>query len=112
MPDNTVFNGTGQEQMPLKFKVTIRDHEPTYGIAATADVRINDILTVRNVKIKPDDYGYTVTMPRTKTLRTGMFKDSVFFADISMKEAFDKAVKEAHQKYLIDHGYIVVRQIK
>lgn len=45
---------------------------------ANADVNVAGIMTIRNVKIKQDDYGLTVTMPRTKMPHTEQYKDSVY----------------------------------
>ena len=45
------------------------------------------MMTIRNVKIKEDDYGLTVTMPRTKVPHAEQYKDSVYFADKSMKQS-------------------------
>ena len=56
------------------------------------------MMTIRNVKIKQDDYGLTVTMPRTKVPHTEQYKDSVYFADKSMKQKFDMAVETAYQE--------------
>lgn len=58
-------------------------------------------MTIRNVKIKEDDYGLTVTMPRTKMPHTDEYKDSVFFTDKSLKEQFDQIVQKAYQDSII-----------
>lgn len=67
-------------------------------VLANADVNVAGIMTIRNVKIKQDDYGLTVTMPRTKMPHTEQYKDSVYFADKSMKQQFDMAVETAYQE--------------
>ena len=59
------------------------------------------MMTIRNVKIKEDDYGLTVTMPRTKMPHTEQYKDSVYFADKSMKQQFDQAVEKAYQDNIL-----------
>ncbi len=106
MPDNPTNNMAGQVSQPLAFDVKIKVYHPTQGVEAIADVKVNGILTIRNVKVKQDDYGYTATMPRTKMNGTEQYKDSVFFEEKSMKEAFDRAVGNAYHQYLIDRGII------
>lgn len=56
------------------------------GVLALADVKIGDFMTIRNVRIKEDDYGLTVAMPKTKTGANEQYKDAVFFADRGIKE--------------------------
>ena len=53
---------------------------------ANADVNVAGIMTIRNVKIKQDDYGLTVTMPRTKMPHT---------------EQFDMAVETSYQESVL-----------
>ena len=72
-------------------------HKPERGVLASADVKIGGFMTIRNVRIKEDDYGLTVSMPRTKMPQTDQYKDSVFFADRSMKEQFDQIILNAYQ---------------
>lgn len=85
----------------LKMEAFIKEQNPERGVLATADVKIGDIMTIRNVKIKEDDYGLTVTMPRTKMPHTDEYKDSVFFTDKSLKEQFDQIVQKAYQDSII-----------
>lgn len=85
----------------VPFKVTITEHNPERGVLANADVNVAGIMTIRNVKIKQDDYGLTVTMPRTKMPHTEQYKDSVYFADKSMKQQFDMAVETAYQESVL-----------
>ena len=85
----------------LKMEAFIKEQNPERGVLATADVKIGDIMTIRNVKIKEDDYGLTVTMPRTKMPHTDEYKDSVFFADKSLKEQFDQIVQKAYQDSIL-----------
>ena len=91
-------NNTENMEQQVPFEVTITEHNPERGVLANADVKVAGIMTIRNVKIKQDDYGLTVTMPRTKMPQTEQYKDSVYFADKSMKQQFDMAVETAYQE--------------
>lgn len=97
--DNAENMENTEQQVP--FEVTITEHNPERGVLATADVKVGNMMTIRNVKIKEDDYGLTVTMPRTKMPHTEQYKDSVYFADKSMKQQFDQAVEKAYQDYVL-----------
>ena len=103
MPRNaaTQNNNTENMEQHVPFKVTITEHNPERGVLANADVNVAGIMTIRNVKIKQDDYGITVTMPRTKMPNTEQYKDSVYFADKSMKQQFDMAVETAYQESVL-----------
>ena len=103
MPRNaaTQNNNTENMEQQVPFKVTITEHDPERGVLANADVNVAGIMTIRNVKIKQDDYGLTVTMPRTKVPHTEQYKDSVYFADKSMKQKFDQAVEKAYQESIL-----------
>lgn len=92
-------NQTMEQQVP--FEVTIKEHNPERGVLANADVKVAGVMTIRNVKIKEDDYGITVTMPRTKIPHTDEYKDSVYFADKSMKQLFDQTVENAYQQSMV-----------
>lgn len=81
----------------LKMEASIAEYDPERGVLACVNVKIGDIMTIRNVKIKEDDYGLTVSMPRTKMPHTDQYRDSVFFADKDMKEQFDRIVQKAYQ---------------
>ena len=94
--ENTNTAEPMEQQVP--FEVTITEHNPERGVLATADVKVGNMMTIRNVKIKEDDYGLTVTMPRTKVPHAEQYKDSVYFADKSMKQQFDMAVETAYQE--------------
>ena len=94
-------NNTENMEQLVPFKVTITEHNPERGVLANADVNVAGIMTIRNVKIKQDDYGLTVTMPRTKMPHTEQYKDSVYFADKSMKQQFDMAVETAYQESVL-----------
>lgn len=106
MPRTTNQNRTQKTETEnsreqLKMEAFIKEQNPERGVLATADVRIGDIMTIRNVKIKEDDYGLTVTMPRTRMPHTDEYKDSVFFADKSLKEQFDQIVQKACQDSIL-----------
>ena len=94
---STQENAQGSMAANDLFKVRIMEHGPERGVRAIADVQVGDFMTIRNVRIKEDDYGLTVNMPRTKMAHTEQYKDSVFFSDKSMKDAFDQAVKDAYE---------------
>ena len=66
-------NNTENMEQQVPFKVTITEHNPERGVLANADVNVAGIMTIRNVKIKQDDYGLTVTMPRTKMPHTEQY---------------------------------------
>lgn len=97
MPESTAANSMEQ----WKMEAVIKEFNPERGILATADVKVGDIMTIRNVKIKEDDYGLTVIMPRTKMSHTEQYKDSVFFADKGLKERFDQTVQKAYQDRIL-----------
>ena len=97
--ENTGNTENMEQQVP--FQVTITEHNPERGVLANADVKVAGMMTIRNVKIKQDDYGLTVTMPRTKMPHTEQYKDSVYFADKSMKQQFDQAVETAYQESVL-----------
>ena len=99
--NNTQGNSAASSVEQLKMEAVIREHNPERGVLAAADVKIGDIMTICNVKIKEDDYGLTVTMPRTKMPHTEQYKDSVFFADKGLKEQFDQIVQKAYQDSIL-----------
>lgn len=105
MPRNAAtqvkINNTENMEQQVPFEVTITEHNPERGVLANADVKVAGMMTIRNVKIKQDDYGLTVTMPRTKVPHTEQYKDSVYFADKSMKQQFDQEVENAYQKSVL-----------
>lgn len=96
--EGVTVTAEGQESRP-PYTVSIRGRSYESGVYATADVRVGDLLTIRNVKIKQDDYGFTVTMPRTKMSGDTGYKDSVYFTDRGMKEKFDQSVVQACREY-------------
>ena len=97
--ENTNTAEPMEQQVP--FEATITEHNPERGVLATADVKVGNMMTIRNVKIKEDDYGLTVTMPRTKVPQAEQYKASVYFADKSMKQQFDQAVEKAYQENVL-----------
>ena len=87
-------NGTA---MLPEMQVQFTQFNPDKDIIAIADVKIGNLLTVRNVKVKEDDYGYNVVMPKTQMKEDGKYKDSVYFTDRAVKEQFDEAVRAAYK---------------
>ena len=102
MPRNAVTQGNEENNQSMEqqvpFEAIITEHNPERGVLANADVKVAGVMTIRNVKIKEDDYGITVTMPRTKMPHTDQYKDSVYFADKSLKQLFDQTVENAYQQ--------------
>lgn len=82
----------------MQMEATITKTQPEKG--ALADVKIGDFMTIRNVRIKEDDYGLTVAMPKTKTGANEQYKDAVFFADRGIKEKFDQTVQKAYETFM------------
>ena len=96
-------NNQSMEQVP--FEVTIKEHHPERGVLANADVKVAGILTIRNVKIKKDDYDNTVVMPRIRCPHSEQYQDSVYFTDKSLKEQFDQSVRDAYK-----HSILMVQE--
>ena len=84
----------------MQMEAAITKTQPEKGVLALADVKIGDFMTIRNVRIKEDDYGLTVAMPKTKAGANEQYRDAVFFADRGTKEKFDQ-IGDAD---LIDHA--------
>lgn len=82
----------------MQMEAAITKTQPEKG--ALADVKIGDFMTIRNVRIKEDDYGLTVAMPKTKTGANEQYKDAVFFADRGIKEKFDQTVQKAYETFM------------
>ena len=99
--NNTQGNTAGSSMEQLQMEAVIMEHNPERGVLASADVKIGGFMTIRNVRIKEDDYGLTVSMPRTKIPQTDQYKDSVYFADRSMKEQFDQIILNAYQNSVL-----------
>lgn len=91
---------TGELQSGLPMTVQIHSDAPVEDVVATADVTLGDVCTIRNVKIKEDDYGLKVVMPRTRMPDTGRFKDACYFHSAELREQFDAAVKDAYRQTL------------
>lgn len=90
-----------QPDQELTLDIQITDFDPENSdIVATADVRINNVCTIRNVKIRNDDYGLEVVMPKTKIPDTGRLKDACYFPIREMRTQFDLAVMTAYQQEL------------
>ena len=47
----------------LQMDVMITETYPGKGVLALANVKIGNFMTIRNVRIKKDDYGFMVAMP-------------------------------------------------
>lgn len=96
----------GEEQSateaPGGLPMTVQIHSDALveDVVATADVTLGDVCTIRNVKIKEDDYGLKVVMPRTRMPDTGRFKDACVFHSAELREQFDAAVKDAYRQTL------------
>ena len=99
--NNTQGNTAGNSMEQLQMEAVIMQHNPERGVLASSDVKIGGFMTIRNVRIKEDDYGLTVSMPRTKMPQTDQYKDSVYFADRSMKEQFDQIILNAYQNSIL-----------
>lgn len=99
--EEEVLNAEEPNQGPLPV-LEVRIHEQYFqdDILATADVRIGDICTIRNVKVREGDYGPEVVMPRTKLPETGRFKDACYFDSQEAKTQFDAAVMKAYQQVM------------
>lgn len=99
--EEELLNADELLQGPLP-TLEVRIHEQYFqdDIRATADVKIGDICTIRNVKVKEGDYGLEVVMPRTKLPETGRFKDACYFDSLEAKTQFDAAVMKAYQQVM------------
>ena len=84
----------------MQMEAAITKTQPEKGVLALADVKIGDFMTIRNVRIKEDDYGLTVAMPKTKAGANEQYKDAVFFADRGIKERFDQTVQKAYETFM------------
>ena len=84
----------------MQMEAAITKTQPEKGVLALADVKIGDFMTIRNVRIKEDDYGLTVDMPKTKAGANEQYRDAVFFADRGIKERFDQTVQKAYETFM------------
>ena len=82
----------------MQMEAAITKTQPEKGVLA--DVKIGDFMTIRNVRIKEDDYGLTVAMPKTKAGANEQYRDAVFFADRGTKEKFDQTVQKAYETFM------------
>lgn len=84
-------------------EIQVSDIRPTLSrreVLATATVKVGELLSVRNVKIKADDYGYQVVMPRIKPFGSEEYKDALYFANRELKEKFDQSVVAAYEAFI------------
>lgn len=80
--------------------VTIKEGDPERDTLATADVDIDGICTLRNVRIKNGDYGPRVTLPMTQMPVTGRWRDVAYFPSQEIRDQFDKVVMGAYRQAL------------
>ena len=76
----------------MQMEATITKTQPEKGVLALADVKIGDFMTIRNVRIKEDDYGLTVAMPKTKAGANEQYRE--------IKEKFDQTVQKAYETFM------------
>ncbi len=88
------------ERRELTMRVTIKEGDPERDILATADVDIDGICTLRNVRIKNGDYGPRVTLPMTQMPVTGRWRDVAYFPSQEIRDQFDNVVMSAYQQAL------------
>lgn len=84
----------------LTMCVTIKEGDPERDTLATADVDIDGICTLRNVRIKNGDYGPRVTLPMTQMPVTGRWRDVAYFPSQEIRDQFDKVVMGAYRQAL------------
>lgn len=85
-------------EQTVTMHVRIHAGDPAEDILATADVQVGGVGTIRNVKIKADDYGTAVVMPRTRMVESGRFKDAFYFESRELRQQFNAAVLDAYQQ--------------
>ena len=95
--DAAVQEAAGWDTMPV-FRPVITNLYPETGVLATAEVRIGNVCTIRNVKVKENDYGKEVVMPRTKMPHDAGYKDACFFESRGIREQFDQSVLQAYEQ--------------
>lgn len=88
------------ERRELTMRVTIKEGDPERDTLATADVDIDGICTLRNVRIKNGDYGPRVTLPMTQMPVTGRWRDVAYFPSQEIRDQFDKVVMGAYRQAL------------
>lgn len=84
----------------LTMRVTIKEGDTEKDILATADVDIDGICTLRNVRIKNGDYGPRVTLPMTQMPVTGRWRDVAYFPSQEIRDQFDNVVMGAYRQAL------------
>ena len=90
--ENEELQETMEQNTIPAFQSIITNLQPETGILATAEVRIGDICTIRNVKVKENDYGIEVVMPRTKMPCHVGYKDACFFESREIQEQIDQSI--------------------
>lgn len=91
---------SGRVGQEIKTEVDLKAFHTADNLAV-ANVEVNGLFTIRNVKIREGDYGLEVVMPRIKDWNQGRYKDACYFKSKEMREQFDRCVI---QKYLQDMG--------
>ena len=91
---------SGRVGQEIKTEVDLKAFHTADNLAV-ANVEVNGLFTIRNVKIREGDYGLEVVMPRIKDWNQGHYKDACYFKSKEMREQFDRSVI---QKYLQDMG--------
>ena len=102
--ENEELQETMEQNTIPAFQSIITNLQPETGILATAEVRIGDICTIRNVKVKENDSGIEVVMPRTKMPFHAGYKDACFFESREIREQFDQSVLCAYEQQM-DPGH-------
>lgn len=87
------------EKQKIKTEVDLKAFH-TAGNLAVADVEVNGLFTIRNVKIRDGDYGLEVIMPRIREWNQGRYKDACFFKSREMREQFDQSVIQEYLQYM------------
>lgn len=91
---------SGRVGQEIKTEVDLKAFHTADNLAV-ANVEVNGLFTIRNVKIREGDYGLEVVMPRIKDWNQGRYKDACYFKSKEMREQFDRSVI---QKYLLEMG--------
>ena len=98
--DESIAPAVEPGRRELTMRVTIKEGDPERDILATADVDIDGICTLRNVRIKNGDYGPRVTLPMTQMPVTGRWRDVAYFPSQEIRDQFDNVVMGAYQQAL------------
>ena len=89
----------GREGQEIKTEVDLKAFHTADNLAV-ADVEVNGLFTIRNVKIREGDYGLEVAMPRIKDWNQGRYKDACYFKSREMKAQFDRSVIQEYLQYM------------